>query len=91
MIDLILSEPWVISANFHDGAVVAAYPYNDYKDDNTQEGLHQTPDDEFFKHLASACRQPWNHGQQVGSTSPLQSTYVSILGLAASGLSLMVG
>jgi carboxypeptidase D len=60
MMDLILSEPWVISANYHDGAVVAAYPYNDYRDDNTQEGMHQTPDDEVFKHLASTYAD--NHG-----------------------------
>ena len=31
MMRLILAEPWVLSANFHDGAVVAAYPYNDYR------------------------------------------------------------
>ena len=30
MMRLILREPWVLSANFHDGAVVAAYPFNDY-------------------------------------------------------------
>ena len=30
MMRLILSEPWVLSANFHDGAVVASYPYDDY-------------------------------------------------------------
>ena len=60
MMDLILSEPWVISANFHDGAVVAAYPYNDYRDDNTQEGVHQTPDDDLFKHLGGTYAV--NHG-----------------------------
>ena len=31
MMRLILASPWVLSANFHDGAVVAAYPYNDYR------------------------------------------------------------
>ena len=63
MMDLILSEPWVISANYHDGAVVAAYPYNDYRDDNTQEGMHQTPDDEVFKHLAGTYAV--NHGNMA--------------------------
>ena len=31
LVDLILSEPWVLSANFHGGAVVASYPYDDYR------------------------------------------------------------
>ena len=29
VIDWVLSQPWVLSANFHDGAVVALYPYGD--------------------------------------------------------------
>ena len=29
VIDWVLSHPWVLSANFHDGAVVALYPYGD--------------------------------------------------------------
>ena len=53
MMDLILSEPFVLSANFHDGAVVAAYPYNDYRDDKREKGEHKTPDDKMFKHLSS--------------------------------------
>jgi len=53
MMDLILSEPWVLSANFHDGAVVASYPYDDYRDNQIQRGIHKTPDHQFFKHLAS--------------------------------------
>jgi len=53
MMSLILSEPWVLSANFHDGAVVASYPYDDYRDNQHKYGIHRTPDHRFFKHLAS--------------------------------------
>ena len=60
MMDLILSDPWVLSANFHDGAVVAAYPYNDYREDHRQDGVHQTPDNQFFRHLAKTYAD--NHG-----------------------------
>ena len=53
MMDLILSEPWVLSANLHDGAVVASYPYEYYRDGQGQYGIHRTPDHRFFKHLAT--------------------------------------
>lgn len=55
MMDLILSYPWVLSANFHDGAVVASYPYDDYHSDDflKQRGISYTPDHRFFKHLAT--------------------------------------
>jgi len=52
MVDLILSEPWVLSANFHGGAVVASYPYDDYRQKG-QKGLHPTKDHQFFRHLAT--------------------------------------
>lgn len=48
----ILSEPFVLSANLHNGALVANYPY----DDNLQlkSGIENpTPDDATFKYLAS--------------------------------------
>ena len=32
VIDWVLSQPWVLSANFHDGAVVALYPYSDRRE-----------------------------------------------------------
>merc|ERR1712200_255110 len=58
MMELILSEPWVLSANFHGGAVVASYPYDDYREKG-QKGLHATPDHDFFKHLADTYAE--NH------------------------------
>ena len=50
---LILDHPWVMSANFHDGAVVASYPYDDYQGTGQQSGISKTPDQSFFHHLAS--------------------------------------
>jgi hypothetical protein len=46
----ILDEPFVLSANFHDGAVVANYPYDDSDGPGAQESL--TPDDAVFKKMA---------------------------------------
>ena len=31
MMNLIMGAPWVLSANFHDGAVVISYPHDDYR------------------------------------------------------------
>jgi len=54
MMTLVLAHPWVLSANFHDGAVVASYPYDDYRDGQPKVGIHKTPDHDFFRHLASS-------------------------------------
>ena len=52
LIDFILKHPFVLSANFHDGAVLANYPYDDYrKRDRT--GISRTPDHDVFYHLAT--------------------------------------
>ena len=63
MMELILSHPWVLSANFHDGAVVASYPYDDYRDGRQQSGIHKTPDHSFFQHLATTYAT--NHGTMM--------------------------
>jgi len=65
MMKLILSEPWVLSANFHGGAVVASYPYDDYRKIG-QKGLHKTEDHLFFKHLASTYAN--NHLSMLDQT-----------------------
>ncbi|XP_023336204.1 carboxypeptidase D [Eurytemora carolleeae] len=51
LMKLITSEPWVLSANFHGGAVVASYPYDDYRS-TRQSGVSKSRDHSFFKHLA---------------------------------------
>ena len=47
----ILENPFVLSANFHDGAVVANYPFDDSALPSGIPSL--TPDNELFKHLAT--------------------------------------
>lgn len=46
----ILSEPFVLSANLHNGALVANYPFDDSPDEEQSENL--SPDDTVFKYLA---------------------------------------
>ena len=60
MMKLIMSEPWVLAANFHDGAVVAAFPYNDYRNSSQKDGEEKTQDDGLFRHLARTYAL--NHG-----------------------------
>lgn len=46
-----LSEPFVLSANLHGGALVANYPYDGNPD--MQSGFeYLTPDNPVFLHLA---------------------------------------
>ena len=46
----ILENPFVLSANFHDGAVVANYPYDDSKQPTGK--ISATPDHTLFQQLA---------------------------------------
>ncbi|GJQ81229.1 hypothetical protein Trydic_g20448 [Trypoxylus dichotomus] len=50
MMQWIQSEPFVLSANLHNGALVANYPFDDTPDDRRHE--NKSPDDEVFKYLA---------------------------------------
>ena len=68
LVDLILSEPWVLSANFHGGAVVASYPYDDYrywaKETETRScpgellRLPPLPSNDFRQNLPSCVDEP---------------------------------
>jgi len=58
VIDWVTSQPFVLSANFHDGAVVANYPYDDSEGKGGQKSL--TPDDSTFIEIAKTYAE--NHG-----------------------------
>ena len=51
----ILSNPFVLSANFHGGAIVANYPW-DSPDPSRHDNSH-TLDDEMFRHLSLTYSQ----------------------------------
>ncbi|XP_025200120.1 carboxypeptidase D isoform X1 [Melanaphis sacchari] len=51
IIDWILNNPFVLSANFHGGAVVASYPFDKYYYRNISQG-GKTPDDALFRYLS---------------------------------------
>ena len=53
VISWLSSNPFVLGANFHDGAVVASYPWDHYSDPGQRTGPHPTLDDEMFRQLAS--------------------------------------
>ena len=46
-----MSNPFVLSANMHAGAVVASYPFDDTP--SHRNGLYgKSPDDDFFRYVA---------------------------------------
>ncbi|KAK3916566.1 Carboxypeptidase D [Frankliniella fusca] len=50
----IVSEPFVLSANLHGGAIVASYPFDDtpYPQDGGSKVESASPDDQVFKYLS---------------------------------------
>ncbi|XP_061085531.1 carboxypeptidase M isoform X2 [Conger conger] len=53
VMDWLSSEPFVLSANLHGGAVVASYPYdNSNGGEEFKKGSSVAPDDDVFVHLA---------------------------------------
>jgi len=51
VIDWVFSQPFVLSANFHDGAVVANYPWDDSHGPEREKSI--SPDDATFVDLAT--------------------------------------
>ncbi|KAH8032943.1 hypothetical protein HPB51_004083 [Rhipicephalus microplus] len=51
VMEWIMSLPFVLSANFHGGALVANYPFDDTLD-GSQKKYTSAPDDATFRHLA---------------------------------------
>lgn len=62
----ILKHPFVLSANFHDGAILANYPYDDYRDDSPHVGVSKTADHDVFYHLATTYSK--NHAYMLNTT-----------------------
>ena len=59
MMRWIMSNPFVLSANMHAGAIVASYPFDDSR--SHRSGLYSAaPDDAVFKYLAKLYAD--NHG-----------------------------
>ena len=59
----ILDKPFVLSANFHGGAIVANYPYDDSRVSSWHDPNSLTPDHDFFVHLAKIYAE--NHRDMI--------------------------
>lgn len=53
VMDWILENPFVLSANLHGGALVANYPYDESPYGEDQASYTASPDDSTFRHVAS--------------------------------------
>ncbi|XP_065064779.1 carboxypeptidase D-like [Rhopilema esculentum] len=46
--------PFVLSANLHGGAIVANYPYDNYRNGKGTSGFYaKSPDDTFYRHIST--------------------------------------
>ena len=52
LIKWIYENPFVLSANFHGGSLVASYPFDSNKEHQRTGRYSRSPDDEVFRHLA---------------------------------------
>ncbi|KAK3577884.1 hypothetical protein CHS0354_014557 [Potamilus streckersoni] len=52
VIEWIHNQSFVLSANFHGGAMVANYPFDSYNSTSQTSGASISPDDDVFQHLA---------------------------------------
>jgi carboxypeptidase D len=71
LMNWILENKFVLSANLHGGAVVASYPFDDSKSHQLSGFYSQAPDDAVFKHLAltySKNHKNMHKGQFCGET-----------------------
>ncbi|OXU25957.1 hypothetical protein TSAR_015747 [Trichomalopsis sarcophagae] len=71
MMTWIVTQPFVLSANFHGGAVVASYPFDSgIAHDCCEES--KSPDDRLFKHLAHVYADN-NPTMRAGNTCPSET------------------
>ena len=54
LMDWILRGHFVLSANFHDGAVLVNYPWDNYHDSGRRTGVFRTPNHDEFYQLATS-------------------------------------
>ncbi|CAB0034889.1 unnamed protein product [Trichogramma brassicae] len=73
MMTWIVTEPFVLSANFHGGALVASYPYDSGIEGECCEES-KSPDDRMFKHLAHVYADN-NPNMRAGNACPSENFY----------------
>jgi len=69
-----LDSPWVVAANFHDGAVVTSYPWDYYTDPEQTSGEHPTLDNDMFKGLAGVYAE--NHATMTNGSACLKYSWL---------------